>query len=155
MGARNVLHVKFNTDSLMRRFSRMVDNMTAVDVDAAVHDALDEVADFLLSEMQAGVMRHYQTGAAYEAVKRTEVQRAGNRQWVEVGALHIRSEDKEGFHIVYLEYGSPGYTTKNGKQAGYLAADPWLRPTMEKKAEITKIIMDVFKKRGVPNAKAA
>lgn len=139
-----MLHVKFNTDSLMKKFGRMVDNLTAVDVDAAVHDALDEVAGYLLKEMQQGVERHYQTGAAYEAITRTEVQSAGNRQWVEVGALHIRAENANGFHVVYLEYGSPT-----------LAADPWLRPAMEKKAEISKIIMDTFKKWGVPNAKAA
>lgn len=70
------------------------------------------------------------------------MQRAGNYQWVEVGAMYIRTENKDGFHVVYLEYGSPT-----------LAADPWLRPTMERKAEINKIIMGVFRKWVCPMSK--
>jgi heptaprenylglyceryl phosphate synthase len=139
-----MMHVKFDTRNLMDKFARMVDDITQVDVDEAVTQALDEVADDLLEEMQAAVKRHYRTGSAYEAVKRTEVQRAGNYQWVEVGAMYIRAEDRDGFHIVYLEYGSPT-----------LAADPWLRPAMEKRAQINQIILNAFREQGVPNVKAA
>lgn len=139
-----MLHVSFNTDKIMSRVAKMVDNLNTIDVDAAVADALNEVANFLLKEMQAVVERHNQTESAFQALKRTEVQRAGNYQWVEVGAMHIRAEDQDGFHIVYLEYGSPT-----------LPADPWLRPAMEKQADIRKIILNTFRKWGVPNVKAA
>ncbi len=138
------MHVKFDTTKIMNRFAAMVDDITKVDVDAAVTQALNDVADYLLTEMQQAVKRHYRKGDAYKAVKRTEVQRAGNYQWVEVGAMYIRSEDKDGFHIVYLEYGSPTLT-----------ADPWLRPAMEKRSQINKIILEAFQKWGVPNVKAA
>ncbi len=150
-----MLHVKYDTHSMMDKLWALQDRVGQIDVDAAVKDALDEIADFLLAEMQKSVKRHYHLGNAYKAIKRTEVQRSGNYQWVNVGAMYIRSEDKEGFHVVYLEYGSPGHTSKTGKQAGYLAADPWLRPAMEKKAKINKIIMEAFRKRGLPNVKAA
>lgn len=150
-----MMHVKFNSSAIMDKFASMVDDISKVDVDAAVTEALNEVADVLLKEMQAAVKRHYRKGNAYRAIKRTEVQRAGNYQYVEVGAMYIRSEDQKGFHVIYLEYGSPGHMTKNGKRSGYLAADPWLRPTMEKRALINRTILQVFKKWGVPNVKAA
>lgn len=140
-----MLHATFDTSSIMGKFSKMVDNISKIDIDAAIFEALNELADVLLLRMQDIVRRHYETGDAYRAIKRTEVQRAGNFQWVEVGAMSIRMEDKDGFHVVYQEYGSPGR----------LEADPWLRPTMEDKTLINKTIMDVFKKWGVPNVKAA
>lgn len=101
-----MLHATWDTDKIMGKFARMVDNISKVDVDAAVTEALNEVADFLLKEMQEGVQRHTRTGKAFDAVKRTDVQRTGNYQYVEVGAMYIRAEDRDGFHIVYLEYGS-------------------------------------------------
>jgi len=140
-----MLHATFGAANIMERLSMMVDNISKIDIDAAIHEALDELADVLLVHMQEIVRKHYQTGNAYKAIKRTDVQRSGNFQWVEVGAMSIRLEDKDGFHVVYQEYGSPGK----------LEADPWLRPTMENKTLINKTILDVFKKWGIPNVKAA
>lgn len=140
-----MLHVKFDGQKVMDQLSKVVGNISKIDIDAAIHEALNELADVLLAEMQKRVITHFKTGDAYKSIKRTEVQRAGNFQWVEVGAMRIRYEDKEGFHVVYQEYGSPGK----------LEADPWLRPTVENKALINKTTLDVFKKWGIPNVKIA
>lgn len=140
-----MLHASFDGKQIMTRLAKMADNISKLDVDAIMHDALDALADVLLAEMQELVRKHYKTGDAYRAIKRTEVQRAGNYQWVEVGALHIRAEDKDGFHVVYQEYGSPGR----------LEADPWLRPVMEDRGLINRTILDVFSKWGISNVKVA
>lgn len=140
-----MMHVKFNTDSIMKKVEQLVDNLSQIDIDSAVRSALDEIADYLLDLMQTAVKRHYKDGDAYRAIKRTEVERAGNYMWVEVGAMRIRYEDKKGFHVIYQEYGSPGK----------FDADPWLRPALEKRAQINKIVLETFKKWGVPDAKAA
>lgn len=139
-----MMHVKFSSKSIMAKVEKMVDNLSTIDVDAAVTEALNDVTEYLLKEMQTAVKRHYRKGNAYRAVKRTDVQRAGNYQWVYVGAMDIRAEDKDGFHVIYLEYGSPT-----------LPADPWLRPAFEKRAQIQKIVLDTFRKYGVQNVKAA
>lgn len=139
-----MMHVKLNSDAIMKQFASMVDNISQIDVDSAVAEALDEVADVLLAEMQKGVARHQKTGRAFDAIERTEVQRAGNTQWVEVGALHIRAEHKDGFHVIYQEYGSPK-----------LAADPWLRPVLDNKSLVRKTILSVFERWKIPNVKAA
>lgn len=140
-----MLHVKFDTNKILDQFQRKVDVYASFDVDSAVHAALDELADMLLKDMQANVERHVKKGRAYRAVERTPVQRAGNTQWVQVGAMRIRSEHKDGFHIVYQEYGSPTFG----------AADPWFRPVMNNKVKIRKKILEVFKRWNVPNVRAA
>lgn len=140
-----MLHVKFDTQKILDQFQKRAHNFAAIDIDAAVHDALNELADILLKMMQEGVERHRDTGAAYNSIERTEVQRAGNTQWVEVGALRIRSEHQDGFHVVYQEYGSPGFGP----------ADPWFRPVMENKLIVRKTILSVFERWNVPNVKAA
>lgn len=140
-----MLHANFDTQKIMEQFGKMVDDYAAIDIDAAVHDALDELADVLLAMMQDGVKRHYKSGRAYESIERTPVQRAGNTQWVSVGAMRIRAEHQNGFHVIYQEYGSPSFGP----------ADPWFRPVMEKKSLIRKTILSVFERWNVPNVKAA
>lgn len=139
-----MLHVKFDTGKVLEQIEKSVANYTDVDIDAAVTAALDEIADVMLEQMQEGVRRHYKKGRAYRAIERSEVQRAGNYLWVEVGALRIRAEHKDGFHVIYQEYGSPT-----------LPADPWLRPVIENKAQVKRIILETFEKWSVPNVKAA
>lgn len=139
-----MMHIQFDSKKLSRQFGRMAEGIRRIDIDAAVMEALDEVANVLLAEMHKGVERHRDTGHAYDAIERTEVQRAGNYAWVEVGAIHIRAEHKDGFHVIYQEYGSPTF-----------AADPWLRPVMENKALVRKTVMAVFERWKIPNVKAA
>lgn len=140
-----MMHVKFDTQKIVDQFQKKALYYAGIDIDTAVHETLDELADILLKMMQEGVSRHYAKGDAYKAVERTEVQRAGNTQWVEVGAMRIRSEHQDGFHVIYQEYGSPSFGP----------ADPWLRPVMENKAIVRKTILAVFERWNVPNVKAA
>ncbi|MCL2695439.1 MAG: hypothetical protein FWE69_03830 [Clostridiales bacterium] len=130
--------VMFSGKDIVKSLDKFVERIGAVNIDAAVTEALDALADWALAEMQYIVRNHNNTGNAFRALRRTAVQGAGNSRWVEVGALKIRAEDKDGFHVIYLECGSPT-----------LAADPWLRPTMERRAEINTIIRRVFRKWGV------
>lgn len=140
-----MMHVKFDTQKIVDQFQKMAYNYQSIDIDAAVHEALDELADILLKMMQDGVARHRRTGAALDAIERTEVQHVGNTQYVEVGAMRIRAEHQNGFHVIYQEYGSPHFGP----------ADPWLRPVMENKAIVRKTILAVFERWNVPNVKAA
>jgi hypothetical protein len=139
------MHVKFDGNDIIKQLQAYTDNVLKFDIDSIIADCLDEIADMLLEEMQSRVAKHKKKGRAYNAIERTPVRRAANYQWVEVGALNIRTTRKDGFHVVYQEYGSPGR----------FAADPWLRPVMEKsKAKINKLILEVFKRKGISNVKA-
>jgi HK97 gp10 family phage protein len=133
-----MLHAKMDLKSMAKYLDKFVSDVGDANLDAAVVEALDKVADFLLYEMQYRVWPHHRQGNAYDAIKRTEVKTNGHEHWVYVGALEIRTVDKKGFHIVYQEYGSPT-----------MKADPWLRPSMEQRSAIRKIIKDTFKKWGV------
>lgn len=112
-----MMHATFNMQSLERFILKMTDDMRGVDIDAAAVEALDTIGDMMLDDMQAKVAKHRDTGAAYDAVKKNDVVSQGNQHSVEVGAMDIRGEDKDGFHVIYQEYGSPT-----------LPADPWMRP---------------------------
>ena len=140
-----MLHVKFDSNQIVKQISGFVRDYEIIDIDAAVREALDEVADLLLEQMRSGALRHKVKGRAYDAIERTEVQRVGNYFYVEVGALRIRAEHQDGFHIVYQEYGSPKFGPP----------DPWLRPALEQKALIRQTILEVFRRYGVPNVQAA
>lgn len=116
-----MMHVKFSINSLEKYLAKMADELQGVDIDAAVVSALDEIGDTLLADMRRKVEPHKRTGKALSAVKRRPVESAGNTHYVEVGAMDIRGVDKDGFHVIYQEYGSPT-----------LPADPWLRPALER-----------------------
>ncbi len=140
-----MVHVKLDTDKIMKSVNRYVENISKIDTNAAVAAALDEAADILLEQMQEAVYKHHRKENAYKSIKRTEVEIHGNYISVEVGALFIRSVDKKGFHVIYQEYGSPTF-----------AADPWLRSTLEKsRTQIKATIIAVMKGWGVTNAVAA
>ena len=40
-----MLHVKFDGDKIMEKVSKMVENISQIDIDAAIHEALNELAD--------------------------------------------------------------------------------------------------------------
>lgn len=139
-----MMHAKFNFGGLESFLLKRATELEQLDIDAAVVESLEIIGEQMLLDMQEGVARHQRTGKAYSALKMKPVVSAGNYHSVEVGAMDIRGADKDGFHIIYQEYGSPTFP-----------ADPWLRPAMEKlKKYKDKIIKQVMKIRGAPRAAA-
>ena len=141
-----MLHGSFSGKDLARQLDKFATEIGAKNIDAAVEEALNAVADWLLAEMQAVLVQHgkVKTSKAYDALRRSPVEHEGNQMYIEVGGYRIRAEDKDGFHLVYLEYGSThplGHTTQEPIS--------WLRSTMERKAEIRRIIDEIFAKWGV------
>lgn len=138
-----MMHCRFNINSLDRMLSKMADDVAEIDIDGAVVEALDEIGDTMLTDMQEAVARHRKEGRAYRAVKKLPVDSAGNYHQVEVGAMDIRKGDQDGFHVIYQEYGSPTFP-----------ADPWLRPAMERmKKYKDKILQGKIKLKAVGNVK--
>lgn len=110
------------------------------DIDETVAQALDESADILLSAQQEIVQTHRRTGEAYNALKKGSIKKVGDSQEIAVGALDIRKGDKEGFHIIYLEYGTPK-----------VPALHWKRSSIEKNlSKIRATQKAVFQKKGAP-----
>ena len=125
---------KLGMDSLLKMADSMDERL-----DKAIEETLEESADVLLEDMRTVVQRHYKSGAALRAIKRTKLQREGDFWRVDVGAPYIRKGDEEGFHVIYLEYGSPT-----------LVADPWLSSAIEKnRAKLRKIRIDALKRNGI------
>ena len=149
-----MMHVKFNSKAITDGLDRYVWQFAAVDIDGIVCDVLDDVGNEMLLDMQERVAAHSTPKKrAYNALKFEGVKTAGNYHSIEVGAMDIRGEDKDGFHIIYQEYGSPGHTTAKGKQAGVFRADPWLRPAVETAKKRLRVVTHAALKRwGASNA---
>lgn len=136
-----MLQVKVPYRALAKQVDAFAEKISAIDMDSAVAVALDEVADYLLAYMQQllAASGHIRSGDAYRALRRTPVEKEGNRYWVEVGAMRIRYEDKSGFHIVYLEHGS---THAGGWQT--LEGIHWLEQAKKQTKAMNGIIENVL-----------
>lgn len=147
-----MLHGSFSGRDLVRQLDAFAAQIGKVNIDAAVEEALNALADWLLEEMRAVLIAKgkVKKRRAYNALRRSEVQHEGNYMWIDVGGYRIREEDKDGFHLVYLEYGST-------HPKGHTTQEPifWLRGTMERKSEMRRIVKEVFEKWGVAGGMAA
>ena len=111
-------------------------------VDDAVAESLEAQADILLEAEQEVMRSHYRTGAAYRALKKSPIRKVGDEQSIDVGALDIRGEDKDGFHLIYFEYG-------DGQ--GNVPAIRWKRGSVEKcRAKMKRIQKEILQRKGVP-----
>lgn len=113
-------------------------------IDDVAIEVINETVDFMRDQMKALLysriaQKDLSTGAAINAIKSEHAKRRGNIVSAKVGAIYIRGKDKDGFHLVYLEYGSP---TR--------AATPWFRPVLDRKALIEEFQKNQLRKRGIP-----
>lgn len=122
-----------NLDQLVNRYQIQADKIEEV-----AAEAINETLDWAENEMKKNVRPFNKTGAAYNSIKKERAIASGNYIFGRVGGLYIREEDKKGFHLVYLENGSPTRP-----------ATPWFRPVMSKKAKMKKIQEEVFRRNGV------
>lgn len=114
------------------------------EIDEIAAEVMNETVDLLRDEMKKELKKKIRrkdksTGNALKAIKSEHVKIKGFYISARVGALYIRGKDSSGFHLVYLENGSP---TR--------AATPWLRPVMDRVGMISQFQKEQLRKRGIP-----
>lgn len=104
----------------------------------AVSKAIEESAKPIYDDIRAWAEKHKLTGATLKGVAMSEVQREGNKFYVDVGIDTSKSEN--AWHAVFVEYGTP-----------HQAADPGIRTAFAgNKSKVKKIQKDVLTKAGMP-----
>lgn len=122
-----------NLDELVNRYQIQADRIEDVAV-----EAINETLDWAEEEMKKNVEPYNVTKNAYNSIKKEPAIASGNYISGRVGALYIREGDKEGFHLIYMEEGSPTRPST-----------PWFRPVLSKKSKMRKIQEAVFRRNGV------
>lgn len=108
-------------------------------VEESVTQAIAESAKPIYDDIKAWAEKHKLTGATLKGVSISEVQREGNKFYVDVGIDTSKSEN--AWHAVFVEYGSP-----------HNAADPGIRNAFaNNKSKVKKIQRDILKKAGMPD----
>lgn len=116
----------------------------ADEIDEIAIEVMNETVDFLRDEMKKELKKKIRrkdksTGNALNAIKSKHAKIRGFYIVASVGALYIRGKDSNGFHLIYIEYGSP---TR--------AATPWLRPVLDRIGMISQFQKEQLRKRGIP-----
>jgi len=112
---------------------------TGANMDKLVADAIDASAAPIEDTIYAWAEKHKRTGAVLEGVGRSEVQREGDKFFVEVGVFS-GAASPTAWHAAFVEYGTPR-----------MAPDPGIRPAFKKnQAKVKKIQRDILTKGGVP-----
>ena len=105
-------------------------------IEKAVSLAVDESTKPIYEDIHKWAEKHKLTGATLKGVTKTDVQKDGNKIFVEVGIDTTYS--KSAWHAVFVEYGTPK-----------MAADPGIRPAFNK-SRIRRIQKQVLSKEGIP-----
>jgi len=107
-------------------------------IDQVVGEAIHESAKPIFQDIRAWAEKHKKTGAVLEGVDLSEVQREGDKIFVDVG---ISTEKSPGaWHAAFIEYGTPKMKADPGVWEGF----------KKNKAKVKKIQSDILKKGGIP-----
>ena len=130
----NLKTIKFELKGLDEYLKKIQE--AGENIDEAVSLAVEESTKPIYEDIQKWAKKHKLTGATLEGVAKTDVQKDGNKLFVEVGIDTTHS--KTAWHAVFVEYGTPK-----------MAADPGIRPAYNK-SRIKKIQKEVLSKEGIP-----
>jgi HK97 gp10 family phage protein len=107
-------------------------------IDEVVSEAIQESAKPIFEDIRSWAEKHERTGAVLKGVEMTEVQRDGDKFFVDVGISTEKSP--EAWHAVFTEYGTPK-----------MKADPGVWPAFKKnRAKVKKIQRDILQRGGIP-----
>jgi len=132
----NLKSVRFTVSGLDEYAQKVI--KAGNSIDKAVAEAVEEIKESVREDIQVWADKHKMSGAVAESVNATEVKRAGNNIYADVG---IDSNiNPASWHAVFVEYGTP-----------HQAADPGIRLAFDKWKRKSKMIFKKhLEKWGVP-----
>lgn len=134
----NLKNVKFEVSG-MDEYLKKIEN-AGRNIDEVIAEAIEESAKPIVDDIKAWANKHKLTGATLEGVTVTDIQRDGNRIFVDIGI--DTGSSKNAWHAVFVEYGTPTQ-----------AADPGIRNAFsENKSKVKRIQKNILNKGGIPIA---